>query len=129
MRSRPPEIRPVLDGITHNGQGHQWAAVDRVVNPPLFALDTAAPAGDKITTRPPTEAALFCRLFLAFIAIECAGLKLGPFGRHFPQDDAVFPAAYRSRNSQTAFGVSYVFVRIGHSFPLDAKLGGFIPPR
>jgi hypothetical protein len=71
---------------------------------------------------------LFCRLFFAFIAIECAR-QLGPFGRHFPQDDAVFPAAYRSRDSQTAFGVSYVFVRIRHSLPLDAKLGGFIPPR
>jgi hypothetical protein len=79
-------------------------------------------------TRAANRDGLFCRLLLAFIAIECAR-QLCPFGRHFPQDDAVFPAAYRSRNSQTAFGVSYVFVRISHGRPPDAKLGGFIPPR
>jgi hypothetical protein len=45
----------------------------------------------------------FCRLLLAFIAIEYAR-QPGPFGRHFPQDDAVFPATYRSRDSETAFG-------------------------
>jgi len=63
---------------------------------------------------------------LAFVAVERAR-QLGPFGRHFPQDDAVFSAAYRPRNSQTALGVSHVFTRIGHNLLLDAKLGGVIP--
>jgi hypothetical protein len=63
---------------------------------------------------------------LAFVAIERAR-QLGPFGRHFPQDDAVFSAAYRPRNSQTALGVSHVFVRIGHNCLLDTNLGGVIP--
>jgi hypothetical protein len=63
---------------------------------------------------------------LAFVAIERAR-QLGPFGRHFPQDDAVFSAAYRPRNSQTALGVSHVFVRIGHNLLLDTNLGGVIP--
>ena len=66
-----------------------------------------------IETRAPFGTALFRRSFRDPPAIERLG-EIGPFGGHFPQDDAGFPTGHGPGDGQTVFRIADVFVPIRH---------------